>query len=572
MKMTVPRNFAQASRWAVLAVLLLSSAAAIRTAGLQYTGVGGNDTILYYSLAEQWLAGNWVYRIGTSAEVFRPVLLAYNALALDLLGHADYSIKLANALLDSINVLLVAYLAWLFSGRWLVGVASGISYTLLPVAIWAARHELPHTLSTFFVLLAFIPALLAAVYRYRPLLFSGLSGLSLACATLTHQELVFIAAPIGLILLFLPRWWREGDTPIAAASRLGAFALLPVAAALLVLWHESAALRVLSEPAAVSTTQRVYLEVFARFLWNGLSGGGSLVFLVFYGGGFAVFFWKLTDWQRQESRQYCLSFLCCVGSLALFLALYAVFFNTVFVRGLLPLLALQLIAVCYSLAVACQVLGRVTSVALVLILSLVIGASNIGAYSAFKTANRAYSKNWDKPDIPTAETWTKGYRGFRADALYDPSYYSHWGNIHDALAGKIDEDNRLLILPSSVIFSSGRRPLQTEVYFGDNAIYRLDHTTLSLPEVVKQYNVRYVLFTLGQRRRVPTHHTRYLYGGLWAPPEPLDLASAYGMERYSSETEYYQLRQFINSVGARPLQLFPIGSFENQRAMLWMLP
>jgi hypothetical protein len=115
------------SRWTPIVLLLLASVALfIRTAGLQATGVGGNDTILYYSLAEQWLEGNPVYRIANSAEVFRPVLLAYNALSLKLLGHSDYAIKLANAVVDSLNVLLVAFVAWLLSRLVVVEAFAGL--------------------------------------------------------------------------------------------------------------------------------------------------------------------------------------------------------------------------------------------------------------------------------------------------------------------------------------------------------------------------------------------------------------------------------------------------------------
>ena len=61
----------------------------VRLYGLTAIGVGGNDTILYYSLAEHWLKGDFVFRIGDSIQVFRPVLLGFNALALKIFGHFD---------------------------------------------------------------------------------------------------------------------------------------------------------------------------------------------------------------------------------------------------------------------------------------------------------------------------------------------------------------------------------------------------------------------------------------------------------------------------------------------------
>jgi 4-amino-4-deoxy-L-arabinose transferase-like glycosyltransferase len=128
--------------------LLLITALSLRIYGIKTIGLGGSDTILYFSLAEQWLQGNFVFRIGESTSVLRPVLLGFNALALQVFGHFDHAIKLANVLLDVVNLLLLALLAWLVSRRYTVVLACAASYAILPLAIWASRQELPHTLST----------------------------------------------------------------------------------------------------------------------------------------------------------------------------------------------------------------------------------------------------------------------------------------------------------------------------------------------------------------------------------------------------------------------------------------
>ncbi|MEH6570094.1 MAG: hypothetical protein V7709_13530 [Halioglobus sp.] len=79
----------------MIVAIIAIVAAAIRFYGLREVGLGGNDSILYYSLAEQWLKGNFVFKIGDSVEVFRPTLLAFNAMALTFFGHSDYAIKWA---------------------------------------------------------------------------------------------------------------------------------------------------------------------------------------------------------------------------------------------------------------------------------------------------------------------------------------------------------------------------------------------------------------------------------------------------------------------------------------------
>jgi hypothetical protein len=553
-----------------LAILFLA-AVGVRAFGLPDIGVGGNDTILYYTLAEQWLKGNYVFRIGDSVPLFRPVSLAFNAVALQLFGHTDYAIKLANALVDGCNLLLVASLAWLLSGRAIVAFCSALTYALLPVAIWAARGELPHTLSTFFTLTAMVLAL-AAVTSDR--FWHGLSllaGLAVAAAVLTHEELVLVAAPLGLFLLY-PGAPVDRDRMRRAFTRLGLFAVFPTGTAFLLLANKAAAVKVLAEPAAVTTGQGFYPEVLARFLWNGLSGAGSAFFLLLVGIGFAVFCWTCVRRRGDSDRRYIRAYLFCMGMLLAYLALFAFFLDTIFVRGLLPVLPLAIIAVFYSLAVALARGGRLLSGSALVLIATGLAVTNFGTYSAFKVSNRGYSQNWDVPQWPDWRGVQAGFQGFLFDAAYQPSYYTYWGKVHDALSGKVDAENRVLLLPSTAIYSPGRRPLQTGVYFGDDVIYRLDHSDMTIDELVADYRVRYIVFALGQRRRAPKTYTRYLYEDQWAAPVTVDLARDYGMDRYSEQAEFYQVMHFVNAVGARPLALFPEGSYEAANTRVWALP
>ena len=253
--------------YCLLLFLLAGSALALRTLGLTNTGVGGNDTILYYTLAEHWFEGKYVFQIGDSIQVFRPALLAFYALALELIGHVDYAIKLANSIVDSINVLLVAALAWLLSGRLAVSFCSALVYALLPVAIWSARGELPHTLSTFFVLCSLVFAVLACGKIRYPFVLATLSGIFIAAAALTHEELILLALPLG-IFVANPLALRDRTLLPAASIRLGCFLLAPICAALVILRFESAALEVLSAPATMAEESRGYFSTTGRYLWN----------------------------------------------------------------------------------------------------------------------------------------------------------------------------------------------------------------------------------------------------------------------------------------------------------------
>ena len=202
--------------------------------------MGGNDTILYYSLAEQWLKGNFVFRIGESIQVFRPVLLGFNALALKVFGHTDYAIKLANVLLDIVNLLLLSLLAWLVSRRPVVVVASAISYACLPLAIWSARQEFAHTSSTFFALGAYFFIWLAtsAARENRRLAYAFLAGLCVGLAALTHEDQIFLAAPLAVFFFFARRFQHGAVTLASDLKSVAIFSTAPFLAVVILLLHE----------------------------------------------------------------------------------------------------------------------------------------------------------------------------------------------------------------------------------------------------------------------------------------------------------------------------------------------
>ena len=104
--MSFPRSLA-------LLLPIILSALGLRLLGITDIGVGGSDTILYFTLAESWHRGDFVFRIGDSTTVFRPVLLAFNGMALSAFGHTDAAIKLANVSADALNMCLLATLAWM---------------------------------------------------------------------------------------------------------------------------------------------------------------------------------------------------------------------------------------------------------------------------------------------------------------------------------------------------------------------------------------------------------------------------------------------------------------------------
>jgi len=565
------RHFFAAALAGVVVVALF-----IRWDGLSAIGVGGNDTILYYSLAEQWLQGNFVFRIGDSIGVYRPVLLGFNALALKVFGHSDYAIKLANVLLDAINLLLLSRLAWLLSRRRVVVLACAASYAIMPLAVWSARQELAHTISTFFSLSAFISIWLASCSdsgRYS-FAYAALAGFFVGAAALTHEDLIFLAGPLALFLFLARRFRGPGGSFSVDCWRLAVFCAGPLVAAAIVMLYEASRIKGVISGSIVTSGRddRVFLEVFSRFFWNGIIGSTSATMAIYFAITLVFLGWKWVFPGTRPVRHFVLSAVFCVFTASSFILASAIFFGTFFPRGFLPLVPLLLVAVFYSMVMITDRLSRVLSGSVIIAAVVFLALSNLASFSAFNVANRQFSSTWAEPVWPDKANLERGFLEFLVDAKYLPSYATHWRALFNAFHDKVDAGHKILVMPSTVFYAAGRRALQTEVYFGDNAVYRLDHTAQTLEEVVKSQNVKWVVFTTGQLRGIPTRLGRYLYNGRWAEPEPLDLAQAYGLDEYSERRELEVLLNFLNSVGAREVFAFPRGSFESRMSRTWMLP
>ena len=173
---------------------------------------------------------------------------------------------------------------------------------------------------------------------------------------------------------------------------------------------------------------------------------------------------------------------------------------------------------------------------------------------------------------PTVENLKTGRAQIKGHINHYNSYYGHWRAVHDALGDKVNTENRLLVMPSVVFYSAGRRALQTDVYLGDNAVFRLDHYTQSLREIIHERDIKYIIFTSGQIRDEPTQFAPYRYNDQWGEVRPIDLASEYAMEEYSQKEEYQQLRKLLEELGAKKLSPFKMGSFDQTRAKIWQLP
>lgn len=536
----------------------------MRSLGLSDIGIGGSDAILYYSLAEQWLRGDYGFRVGDSIAVFRPVLLAFNALALSVFGHTDWAIKLANVLLDGLNILLTGVLALKLTRRASLACASAVLYAALPLAIWSARSELAHTLSTTCALLAYLCAwhCLSVQHRALRLIYSLLCGLLTAAAALCHEELIFLALPLGLLL-----YWRgeggAGGTRLSGAYLLPGFLLPTVATAIAIyaVKSDTVSSLVIGE-AANTVASGDFFERLGRFSWNGLAAAASPMFAI--ACALAVVLWPFSRARDAYAWWFC------VLTPASYLVLSTLFFTTLFTRNLLPLMPLLLIAVMQVFFSRVQRPAALFSS--LLATTTVLAVAQVAAFSDFNIANRRYSAQWAQALWPTPDNIERGAVKLLETANYRPGYSSHWRAIHDALAPRIDADNRLLVTPSVAMYAAGRRALQLDVYLGDNAVYRLDHHRENLQQLLAAKRIRYVVFTRGQSRAEPKHLSPYLYNKQWGPPQWVDLAKDYGMPTYSPSLEGSQIQALMAHLGAREIKPFDPDSFEAYYARVWELP
>ena len=543
-----------------------------RFVGLTEVGIGGNDTIYYYTLAEYWSRGHFVFSIGDSVKVSRPVLLSFNTAALQLLGHTDYAIKWANAGIDTLNIVLVGLLAWLSSRRWRVTIAAATVYAATPMALWAARIELPHVLSTTCVLLAAI-SLCASIerngVRSRSAWAFG-AGLGILLATLTHEELILLATPFCLTLLLDSVWIRQ-EAWLASLLMPALAALAPLVGVVLLLSAGSAEVADISASAGEAPTILfTMLERMGRNLTVALVVSFSWVSAVLILAASVLLVIKTAQSDRLNLQQRILAIFL-IGTPLIAIALYSLFFASLFPRNVLPLVPLWLTVLCWAPALALQ---RPWTQGLTLALvTLVTVGSNLSSYHDFKVANRRFGHEFPQFELPSPENWERSIYRLSISANYDTeTYWNHWRNIHTALKDRVNEKNRLLVVPSTVFYAPGRRALQTDAYFGDDAIYRLDHTGTGLAQLVREKQIKFVIWTTGQLRRPPTMVSLYQYDHRWGTPETIDLAASLGIPAYSEQSEGNSVLRFLQRVGAKQLRVFEAGSWDQGRARVFELP
>jgi hypothetical protein len=169
--------------------------------GITTIGINGVDAFLYVKDACDLLKGK------VDLHATRISFYMLNYFAMKTLGANDYAVRAFIGVVALLNILLVYIISVRLSASLVVGLAAAVAYAFNPIVLSYAMTELPHIYGAFFVLSASAAWLLSidlGANRLVQLFCCGLTGLCLALATSTHEDLVFfvlVFAPLSMMAL-----------------------------------------------------------------------------------------------------------------------------------------------------------------------------------------------------------------------------------------------------------------------------------------------------------------------------------------------------------------------------------
>jgi hypothetical protein len=547
-----PRSWPSVAVPCALLVATMAVALFLRFHNLTENGLLGSDTIYYTDIAKDWSEGTQIYSIppGGGVRAYRPVSYLFFSAAIKWLGYNDYAIKFMNASLDSLNIVLLFAVCYVLGGEQVYpATAAAVFYALLPKAISFSRMELTHVSSVLMVLLtllSFVLALRSKSSNGRHALMV-VSGFCAGMAALTHEELCLLV-PGYLLFLWSGGWQRTKAKGLCVDTVVYSFAALLACHGML--------LATVGRPnpleSRASALERVAAlpERCARLTWNGIvvmSSASFLYLFVILGvcavGGAAL---RLVQQKRRDLSNCPLVYLPLTVSMvyaagcAYFLVLYPA-------RAFFAVLPLVLVSVVlwYWRSLERR-LPRRTAGRLVMATTLGLIPLNIGNYVGSGGRQTArFGAAWAPAPLSRDVKVAAGVR-----QLWQEIEAKSWArSIYEQLGDNVRKDAKLLVAPSIIYAWPGRRALQVEYYFGDNAIYMVDHTE-PLAELVVERQIKYVLFAnthLEKELLRRKTYTQYAYGGRWREGQPLRLGASYGFRpgEYSVTREYQHLMAYL---------------------------
>lgn len=549
-RLTSPTNL-------VACTLIVALGASIRFVGLIEVGTWGSDTIYYTNIAKSWADGHPILEIGPIHYQFRPVLFLADAVAIRLLGFTDYAIKALNATVDSATIALVFVNTGLISGRRLWPAASAaLIYALLPIAIFMARREMPHALGSFLLSLAltFFLLHLHARGKHSRWGWAALAGATVAAAALTHPDLAL--AGFGLLLTLgleaIAAGWRR-TLPAAAAFVLPLGLLgLPI----LSQWS------VLTAPVHRRMSETVktsgYLHRLGTALWNSVLVDGSAPLLyLFLAVATGTGVWLLIRWRARSLDPTVLGLAAAIGVPLGYLAVYSLLFPHLWPRVFFPLSTIALVATIGGAGAIIDLWKPWACAVVLLALTPWLVAANFDQFGRMDSFGSQALRPYHGHRVPAPLLRLPDVERGRATLIREV-YTKTWARrVYQKLRNRVGPHSRLLVASSLMYPYPGRRELQLGYYFGDNAVFIIDHDE-PLETIIRNYSVKMVLLSthdMDRRVLAMTSYTRYLGRGKWRPAVPLHLGASYGFApgEYTPEHEYCFVKSWLENRGARRL-------------------
>ncbi len=545
----------------VSALALLALALAPRLSGITSIGISGSDTVYYLSLASLWAEGETAFKIDGGAYVFRPVLLGLYALAINLIGPYDFSVKLLNIAADGFTILI---LWWILSKHLSINssaaaIFAGL-YAFSPFAIMMARTELTTPISTLLVTSSFLVFLhfsRAPMANRAPFILSA-CGVLVGLATCVHEELGLLVAGYGATVVVLT-WGSLSESGYASTQWLSlvvrllalttAFALLAAVPAILHLTHPDAQIAA----AMTRSTELEFVEWLTRpfrYAWNGLAGtlsSWAAIALVAAATGLALARSVRLVSGRDVSSLTWVPLLL-IGS---FLVIYSAFFPVIYVRNSLPLVPLAIVALA---AITKELLSaaaplhyrqfRDAALACTALVLLVSGLANFANQQ--QLLKRDFSNDWHI-DLETGPSKISAALSNLAKRAYSRSSTR---KVFDAMQGIYQSGEPVLFASSLSNPYPGRRGFDLPFYFGEDAIFIIDESQ-PLDQMIRQRKIRYIHHSgQGIRSEIlrPETASRCKPGCVWRQQVRPRLGVPVGLEKreFSYQEEYASLLKVLS--------------------------
>ena len=445
-------------------------------------GIHGSDTVYYTAIAESWADGRprW---FGRQEPLHREAVFALDALALRYFGRNDSSIKKLRAGADCLSMLLLSGLTFLLSGRRaLPAIGAAALWAFLPRALYMARSELVHSLTATFVLLATTSLILSTRARNRGRWgWLVVSGLSAAIAARTHEEM-FLLLP-ALFLAWLVGRQRRRPRAAVTLALLG----LPMFAAtgpivakglverILRLQLGTRPVGVAFDPEQVQSTIDSMPANLARMGWNGVVQNTSVAFaltlVVVVASVIAAWAHREVRRPRRWSAHHTRATLPLVVVLA-FTASYSTVFTFSYSRVFLPLVPLLVVGVASWTSLLpfdrCRGWCGARSLSVCLLL---VPLNFCGPWT-----QRDDPRHWLEATGPKRGLFDLDIQN-GWDRLWWASWRTDWYRQRfEEMKELVTEESRLLVAPSPQFPWPGRRRFQLGFYFGNEALYLLDHS------------------------------------------------------------------------------------------------